>query len=45
MLTDAKLRAMKPEEKPYKVVDRDGLYVMVLTSGSISFRYNYRRPR
>lgn len=26
----------------YKVSDRDGLYVAVLTSGGISFRYNYR---
>ncbi|QBH20805.1 site-specific integrase [Alcaligenes faecalis] len=42
MLTDAKLRSLKPQEKPYKVVDRDGLYIMVLSSGSISFRYNYR---
>lgn len=29
-------------EKMYKVSDRDGLYVAVLTSGGISFRYNYR---
>ncbi len=42
MLTDAKLRSLKPQEKPYNVVDRDGLYIMVLSSGSISFRYNYR---
>lgn len=42
MLTDAKLRAIKPSDKPYKLSDRDGLYVTVLTSGSISFRFNYR---
>lgn len=41
MLTDAALRNLKPKEKPYKVADRDGLYVYVLKSGSISFRYNY----
>ena len=41
MLTDAALRNLKPKEKAYKVADRDGLYVYVLTSGSISFRYNY----
>jgi integrase len=35
------LRNLKPKEKAYKVSDRDGLYVYVLTSGSISFRYNY----
>lgn len=41
MLTDAALRSLKPKEKPYKVSDRDGLYVYVLTSGTVSFRYNY----
>jgi hypothetical protein len=41
MLTDAALRSLKPKEKAYKVADRDGLYVYVLASGTISFRYNY----
>ncbi|AMP05983.1 tyrosine-type recombinase/integrase [Collimonas pratensis] len=41
MLTDTKLRNLKPEEKLFKVNDRDGLYVAVTPSGSISFRYNY----
>lgn len=30
MLTDAKLKSLKGREKPYKVSDRDGLYVMVV---------------
>ncbi|QLN20081.1 tyrosine-type recombinase/integrase [Escherichia coli] len=42
MLTDTKLKNLKPQEKLYKVSDRDGLYVAVLTSGSVSFRYDYR---
>lgn len=42
MLTDAKLRALKPADKLYKVADRDGLYAAVLASGAVSFRYNYR---
>lgn len=29
MLTDTKLRNLKPQEKLYKVNDRDGLYVAV----------------
>lgn len=33
---------MKPGEKPYKVSDRDGMYVTVLKSGVILFRYDYR---
>ena len=41
MLTDTKLRNIKPMEKLYKVNDRDGLYVAVTPAGSISFRYNY----
>lgn len=41
MLTDTKLRNLKPREKLYKVNDRDGLYVAVTPAGSISFRYNY----
>lgn len=42
MLSDTKLRNLKPREKPYKVADRDGLYVVVTPKGTISFRYNYR---
>lgn len=42
MLTDTKLKNLKPREKLYKVTDRDGLYVAVQVSGSVSFRYDYR---
>lgn len=42
MLTDATLRNLKPRATPYKVADRDGLYVLVTTTGYISFRYDYR---
>lgn len=42
MLTDTKLKNLKAQGKLYKVSDRDGLYVAVLTSGSVSFRYDYR---
>lgn len=41
MLTDTKLRNVKPQDKLYKVNDRDGLYVAVTPAGAISFRYNY----
>jgi integrase len=41
VLTDTKLRNLKPREKLYKVNDRDGLYVAVTPAGSKSFRYNY----
>ena len=42
MLTDTKLRNLKPKEKLYKENDRDGLYVAVTASGAISFRHNYK---
>lgn len=29
MLTDAALKFLKPKKKPYKVADRDGIYVVV----------------
>lgn len=42
MLTDTALKNLKAKEKAYKVADRDGMYVHVTTSGSITFRYDYR---
>lgn len=42
MLTDTKLKNLKPADRPYKVSDRDGLYALVSTAGGISFRFNYR---
>lgn len=35
MLTDLKLKNLKANEKPYKVADRDGLYVLVTPAGSL----------
>jgi len=42
MLTDTALKALKPQEKKYKVTDRDGMYVLVIPTGAITFRYDYR---
>ena len=41
MLTDTKLRNLKPRDKLFKVNDRDGLYVAITPAGTISFRHNY----
>ena len=35
MLPDMKLRGLKPAEKPYKVADRDGMYVTASTAGTV----------
>lgn len=40
-LTHTQLQALKPKAKPFKKSDRDGLYVEVLPSGSITWRYQY----
>ena len=42
MLTDAALKNLKPKPKGYKVTDRDGMYVYVSLSGTITFRLDYR---
>lgn len=42
MLTDVALKNLKPKEKPYKVTDRDGMYVHVSPGGTLSFRLDYR---
>uniref|UniRef100_A0A1I8AFC5 Core-binding (CB) domain-containing protein n=1 Tax=Steinernema glaseri TaxID=37863 RepID=A0A1I8AFC5_9BILA len=42
MLTDTALRNLKPKSKIYKASDRDGVYVTVSSSGTVTFRYDYR---
>ena len=42
VLTDASLKALKPQQKLYKVSDRDGMYIVIQPSGAIVFRYDYR---
>lgn len=41
-LTDISIRAAKPEEKPYKLADGGGLYLMVHPNGSKYWRLKYR---
>jgi len=41
-LTDAKIRALKPKEKAYKVSDFGGLYINVTAKGSKLWRLKYR---
>ena len=42
MLTDIAIKSLKAKDKPYKVADRDGLYVSVAPTGTKTFRYDYR---
>lgn len=41
-LTDTAIRNAKPKDKPYKMQDEKGLYLLVNPNGSKYFRYNYR---
>lgn len=41
-LTDAKVRALKPREKTYRISDAGGLYVEVAPNGSRYWRMKYR---
>lgn len=42
MLSETKIKSIKPKEKTYKVVDRDGLYITVSKTGLITFRFDYQ---
>jgi len=42
MLTDTKLRALKPRAKPYRLADTNGLCVEVRPTGVKAWRYRYR---
>jgi hypothetical protein len=42
MLMDVAFKNLKPKEKPYKVADCDGMYVVVAPSGTVTFRLDYR---
>jgi len=41
-LTDIQIRNAKPQEKPYKIADAKGMYLMVTPSGGKLWRLNYR---
>lgn len=42
MLTELKVRAAKPQEKPYKLTDEKGLYLQVQPTGAKYWRQKYR---
>lgn len=42
MLTTIQLNGLKPREKPYKVADAKGLYILVNPSGSLLWRVKFR---
>lgn len=42
MLTDTKLRTLKPRVRVYRIADANGLAVEVTPAGSRIWRYRYR---
>lgn len=42
MLSDLEIKRAKPQQKSYKLTDKEGLYIEVLPSGAKSFRLKYR---
>jgi integrase len=41
-LTDTKIRTTKPREKPYKLADEKGLFLLVQPTGAKYWRFKYR---
>ena len=41
MLSDSKLKALKPTGKKFKVADNHGLFAVVMPNGSILWRMRY----
>ena len=41
-LTDTKIRNAKPSDKQYKIYDRDGLFLIIASSGGKWWRFKYR---
>ena len=44
-LTDIKVKTAKPKEKPYKLADGGGMYLLINTNGSKYWRMKYRFAR
>ncbi|HRQ60270.1 MAG TPA: Arm DNA-binding domain-containing protein [Alphaproteobacteria bacterium] len=44
-LTHMACNNAKPQEKPYKMRDGKGLYLLILPSGGKSWRYDYKLKR
>ncbi|MEL0621749.1 integrase arm-type DNA-binding domain-containing protein [Marinomonas arenicola] len=42
MLTDLKIKALKPKNKPYKTLDGDRLYLQVMATGKKFWRMRYK---
>ena len=44
MLIDTVIRAAKPREKPYKLFDEKGLFILITPAGGRLWRFKYRFP-
>jgi hypothetical protein len=42
-LTDLRIKAAKPKDKPYQLADGEGMYLEIMPSGSKIWRMAYRQ--
>ena len=42
MLTNTEIKNLKPKDKPYKVTDGGGLFILIQPTGGKLWRYKYR---
>jgi hypothetical protein len=42
MLTNVQIRALKPQARPYKVPDTDGLFLLVQPTGALLWRFRFK---
>lgn len=42
MLNETKIKSLKPKDKPYKIGDSEGLYLLISPNGSKLWRFKYR---
>lgn len=42
MLTTVQIRSLKPEQRPYKVADSEGLFLLVQPTGALLWRFRYK---
>jgi hypothetical protein len=43
MLTTTQIRSLKPAAQPYKVADTKGLFLLVQPTGSLLWRFRFRK--
>ncbi|WP_342750337.1 integrase arm-type DNA-binding domain-containing protein [Avibacterium endocarditidis] len=43
-LTNTEIERAKPQDTPYTLTDGNGLFLLISTTGSKTWQFNYHRP-